>query len=81
MCAVSLLCAGSPFYCALIDGKKATATGDGLKKCARGKTGRFHVDTVDVGEAELLVTMLCEYIITTAALYYSYPVNIVGLVL
>ncbi len=56
-----VLFAGSPFYCALVDGRKATASGDGLTHVPTSRPAYFNVHTSGVGEAELEVQVLCKF--------------------
>ena len=52
---------GSPFYCAIVDGTKATASGDGLRYVPANKAAYFNVHTRDVGDAEVSVRIKGQY--------------------
>ena len=52
---------GSPFILNIIEGLRATASGDGLRIAAANKVAYFRVNVSNLGEANLSVKITCEY--------------------
>ena len=52
---------GSPVNIPVIDGSRVTASGDGLRFVPAHRPAHFHVNTAQVGLADLAVKVTCKY--------------------
>ena len=69
------VCLGSPFFCAVADGTRATLSGEGLHMIPVHHATSFRVDINDAGDADLDVKITGKISVVCVSLFCAIPVT------